>query len=442
MTRVGVIDWLTGIADRGRELLDFPLSVGPLSSGSERNKSLVTLCHDLASRSGEATGTALARAVAEQWQSLPAEERPTFFQALLTEFSADREAVATALARWQADPGEATLGALHQACEPKRQDLLRRINMAPDGTRAVVDMRHTLLGLLKDHPELAPIDDDLRHLLTSWFNRGFLELRRVDWRTSASVLEKLIRYEAVHAIQGWDDLRRRLAADRRCFAFFHPALDDEPLIFVEIALVNGLADSVQTLLEPGEDPGAPKTADTAIFYSISNCQDGLRGISLGNFLIKQVVEELRREMPNLKVFSTLSPIPGFVGWLRSRRKGPEAEKAQAVLAVLDRDGWHDDAALAESIRDPMMRLCAAYLAHGRRGMAPLDPTARFHLGNGATLERLNWLGDTSPKGLRQSGGIMVNYLYRLSDIERNHEALMAEGRIAASRAVLSLAGKP
>ncbi|WP_413208111.1 malonyl-CoA decarboxylase [Rhodospirillum sp. A1_3_36] len=436
MTRVGVIDWLTGIADRGRELLDFPLS-----QGSDRERTLLGLCHDLASRSGEATGTALAREVAAQWHLLPKGDRPAFFRALLDEFSVDAKALEAAIARWREAPDEAALTALHQAAEPARQDLLRRINMAPDGTEAVVDMRLALLGLLKDHPDLAPLDDDLRHLLSSWFNRGFLELRRIDWRTSASVLEKLIRYEAVHEIDGWDDLRRRLAADRRCFAFFHPALEDEPLIFVEIALVKGLASSVQALLEPGEDPDAPKTADTAIFYSISNCQEGLRGISLGNFLIKQVVEELRREMPNLKTFSTLSPIPGFVGWLRSRRKGAEAEKAKALLAVLDQDGWQEDTALAESIREPMTRLCAAYLYHGRRGKAPLDPTARFHLGNGATLERVNWLGDTSAKGLRQSGGMMVNYLYRLSDIERNHEALMAEGKVAASRAVLSLAGK-
>lgn len=303
-------------------------------------------------------------------------------------------------------------------------------------------MRETLIGLLKTNRDLEPLNADIQHLLTSWFNRGFLELRHIDWDTSAAILEKLIRYEAVHEIQGWDDLRRRLATDRKCFAFFHPAIPDDPLIFVEVALVHGLADSVQALLAPEIDEKAPETAKTAIFYSISNCQAGLKGISFGNFLIKQVVEELKREFPQLKQFATLSPIPGFMGWLRTRQKSKadDADLAGQVLEGLSQDGWIDDPEKVEALRKPTVALCATYLATCKRGKSPLDPTARFHLGNGAQLERLNWLGDTSIKGLRQAGGMMVNYAYHLDDIEKNHEALMNDGKIATSKSVAQLAG--
>ena len=260
---------------------------------------------------------------------------------------------------------------------------------------------------------MAPRDSDLRHLIASWFNRGFLELRRIDWNAPASVLEKLIQYEAVHEIQGWDDLRRRLAPDRRCFAFFHPSLPGDPLIFVEVALVRGLAGAIAPLLAP--ESGVPEAADTAIFYSISNCQDGLRGISFGNFLIKQVVEVLKQEMPHLRIFSTLSPMPGFRRWLERRADAPA-------------DPAHDEAAT--------IGLAALYLTNP--GPKASDPVARFHLGNGARLERINWMGNPAQRGMAESYGVMVNYLYDPDTIEENHEGYARGGIIARSAAVSAL----
>jgi malonyl-CoA decarboxylase len=437
MSGISVRNWISSIADRGRELLDLPLS-----TPQDPFLRLATLCHDLVSQKGEARGTALAREVVRGWENLKEDDHLRFFEMMQNEFSADQAAVIAAADAYKADPNEINLAALTQASEPDRQELLRRINMAPGGTRAIVDMRNSLLNLIKTNRHLEPLNADMQHLLTSWFNRGFLELRHIDWETSASILEKLIRYEAVHEIQGWDDLRRRLADDRKCFAFFHPAMPDDPLIFVEVALVHGLADSVQALLAPEIDETAQSKANTAIFYSISNCQTGLRGISFGNFLIKQVVEELKREFPKLDQFATLSPIPGFMGWLRTRQKSDndDAKQAADILAAMEDDSWVNDSTRADALKKPTLQLCARYLAHAKRGKSPLDPTARFHLGNGARLERLNWMGDISTKGLRQAGGLMVNYAYHLDNIERNHESLVNDGKIAVSRAVSQLAG--
>jgi len=437
MSGISVRSWISSIADRGRELLDLPIS-----TPQDPFAQLAAMCKDLVSQKGEARGTAAAREVVRLWENLPEKDHLRFFQMIQNDFSANRTEVTKAAEAFAKDPSEPNLAVLTKASEPVRQELLRRINMAPSGTRAIVDMRETLIGLLKTNRDLEPLNADMQHLLTSWFNRGFLELRRIDWDTSAAILEKLIRYEAVHEIQGWEDLRRRLATDRKCFAFFHPAIPDDPLIFVEVALVHGLADSVQALLAPEIDEKAPETAKTAIFYSISNCQAGLKGISFGNFLIKQVVEELKREFPQLKEFATLSPIPGFMGWLRTRQKSKadDAELAGKVLEGLSDEEWINDPEKVEALRKPTIALCATYLATCKRGKSPLDPTARFHLGNGAQLERLNWLGDTSNKGLRQAGGMMVNYAYHLDDIERNHEALMNDGKIATSKSVAQLAG--
>lgn len=437
MSGISVRSWISSIADRGRELLDLPLS-----TPQDPFAQLKAMCKDLVSQKGEARGTAVAREVVRMWETLPEADHLRFFEMMQNDFSANRTEVKKASEAFASDPSEANLAVLTHASEPARQELLRRINMAPGGTRAIVDMRETLLGLIKENRHLEPLDADMQHLLTSWFNRGFLELRHIDWDTSAAILEKLIRYEAVHEIKGWDDLRRRLATDRKCFAFFHPAIPDDPLIFVEVALVHGLADSVQALLAPEIDETAPEKANTAIFYSISNCQSGLKGISFGNFLIKQVVEELKREFPKLRQFATLSPIPGFMGWLRTRQKSKsdDADIAATVLAAMSDDDWIDDAEKVAELKKPAMMLCARYLATCKRGKSPLDPTARFHLGNGAQLERLNWLGDTSSKGLRQAGGMMVNYAYHLDDIERNHEALMNDGKIAVSKSVMQLTG--
>ncbi|WP_148301905.1 malonyl-CoA decarboxylase [Sneathiella glossodoripedis] len=327
------------------------------------------------------------------------------------------------------------------ALEPPRQELMRRINFAPRGTSAIVDMRKFLVSKLRDYPELNEVDRDLKHLLVSWFNRGFLEVRQINWRTPAVILEKLIEYEAVHEIKGWEDLRRRLEGDRRCFAFFHPALPDEPLIFVEVALVKGLASAVQPLLDLNSRKLDPTKADTAIFYSISNCQEGLKGISFGNFLIKQVVAELSAEFPNLKHFSTLSPVPGFMKWLdtvKGRAGKLSAGKTTKVKKFLQEEGWHLRDEMPEQLRDYLEHLMAHYLVNEKRNDRPLDPVSRFHLGNGARLERINWLGDISPNGLKQSAGMLVNYYYNLKDIEKNHEAYVNEKKVVASAQVIAL----
>jgi malonyl-CoA decarboxylase len=317
------------------------------------------------------------------------------------------------------------------------------MNMAPGSTGALIAMRSELTAHLHDEPELKLLDADLRHLFASWFNRGFLELRRIDWQSPAAVLEKLIAYEAVHEIKGWDDLRRRLAPDRRCFAFFHPALPGEPLIFVEVALVQGLATAMPPLLARETDEEAARAqaarADTAIFYSISNCQDGLRGISFGNFLIKQVVEELQAEFPQLKRFSTLSPVPGFRRWLL-QRLADGSDPDAALLPELERDGWWHDLAQSEKLRPTLMRLCALYLTRQPSPGSRIDPVARFHLGNGARLERINWLGNAARRALQESFGIMVNYLYDHDSIEDNHEAFVRDGTIVRSRDADALFG--
>jgi malonyl-CoA decarboxylase len=375
----------------------------------------------------------------------------SFFSYLATGFAPDAMRLSQAAKAYLSDPSPAAAQRLAEAAEPPRQELLRRMNMSPSGTATLVAMRRTLLEHVKERPELHTLDADLHHLLSSWFNRGFLELRRIDWRTSAAVLEKLIVHEAVHEIDGWDDLRRRLAADRRCFAFFHPALPGEPLIFVEVALVQGLASAVQPLLErEGASCGIAR-ADTAIFYSISNCQDGLRGISFGNFLIKQVVEELTAELPQVIQFATLSPVPGFRRWLerqpnqsddlltadeRAALAGAESSALDSTLlpAMLKTENWWEVPKRAEALAGPLTRLCALYLTtSGPEGA--LDPVARFHLGNGARLERINWLGNRAARGIRESFGLMVNYLYDLDSIEANHEAYVRDGTIVRSEIV-------
>jgi malonyl-CoA decarboxylase len=306
-------------------------------------------------------------------------------------------------------------------------------------------MRRYIIGALKDHPDWKTLDADLEHLFASWFNRGFLTLERIDWNTPAIVLEKLIEYEAVHEIRGWDDLRRRLADDRRCFAFFHPALPHEPLIFIEVALTKGISSAVQPLLATDAPQLDPEAIDTAIFYSITNCQVGLRGISFGNLLIKQVAQRLGLEFPRIRTFSTLSPIPSFGSWLRGVRQSladdPARASAAAELARLDTPDWYLNAAQAERLRKLLMPLAAHYFLNAKQNGEALDPVARFHLGNGARLYRLNWLSDVSPRGMRQSAGMMVNYLYRVDEVERNHEMYVRDQRVVASRELQRLAGE-
>jgi malonyl-CoA decarboxylase len=411
---------------------------GSTSSPVDRAKQLAAA---LLSERGEASGAQVARELHHVLRTLDADGRHNFQRYLAREFQPDEAALRRAAKRYLADATGEAAAALGQAADPPRQELLRRMNMAPGGTGALIAMRSEITAHLHDEPELKLLDADLRHLFASWFNRGFLVLRRIDWQSPAAVLEKLIAYEAVHEIKGWDDLRRRLARDRRCFAFFHPALPGEPLIFVEVALVQGLATAMPPLLAGETDEEAAQAraacADTAIFYSISNCQDGLRGISFGNFLIKQVVEELQAELPQLNRFSTLSPAPGFRRWLM-QRLADGRDPGAAFSAELERDGWWRDLVQSEKLRPTLMRLCTLYLTQPQSPGGRIDPVARFHLGNGARLERINWLGNVAPRAIQESFGIMVNYLYDHDSIEDNHEAFVREGTIVRSPEVDAL----
>jgi len=403
------------------------------------------LAAKLLSQRGEASGALVARQLHDALRTLDATDRHNFQRYLATEFQPDNAALRAAANRYLTDSTADAAAALARAADPPRQELLRRMNIAPGGTGALIAMRSEIAARLRGEPDLKLLDADLQHLFASWFNRGFLELRRIDWQTPAAVLEKLIAHEAVHEIKGWDDLRRRLAPDRRCFAFFHPALPGEPLIFVEVALVDGLAASMPPLLSLDTDEAAARAqalrADTAIFYSISNCQDGLRGVSFGNFLIKQVVEDLQAEFSQLKRFSTLSPAPGFRRWL-TQQLAEETNPDVGLAPELERDGWWRDPQQSEPLRAALMRHCATYLTRRPSPEERIDPVARFHLGNGARLERINWLGDASPRGLQESYGVMVNYLYDHDSIEDNHEAFARDGTIVRSPQVDALMQAP
>jgi malonyl-CoA decarboxylase len=429
-------DLLSTISERGRTLLRRGGSSDTRLDASE----LLTLCEALLSGRGEASGIAIARDVFDGYHELDAAGRQSFFAALARDFGPDREKLSKAIESWRARPSDDDASDLHFASEPRRQELIRRLNRAPGGTSELVSMRADLLSLMKGNKDLAALDRDVVHLLSSWFNRGFLVLRRIDWSTPANILEQIIRYEAVHEIRDWNDLRRRIdPIDRRCYAFFHPQLSDEPLIFVEVALTEAIPTAIAPLLAAERQPVPVERARTAVFYSISNTQKGLGGISFGSFLIKQVVEELRRELPKLDTFITLSPVPGFMNWLKQAEDVPVSDEERTLLENLDKPDWFEDAELTAQLRAVLEPLAAHYFLKARTSKGRLiDSVARFHIGNGARLERIDWLGDLSPKGLRESAGIMVNYLYRLDDIEKNHEAYANQGEIASSSAVKKL----
>src|SRR6201997_5438935 len=429
-------DLLATISERGRTLL----RRGKPDDGKEDAAGLIELCEALLSGRGEASGTAMAREVLDSYHDLDVAERRAFFHALAQNFGPDQDKVNKAIEAWKAAPGDGNGGALHFASEPRRQELIRRLNRAPGGTGALVEIRADLLTLLDGHNDLAALDRDIVHLLGSWFNRGFLVLRRIDWSTPANILEQIIRYGAVHEIRDGDELRRRIdPVDRRCYAFFHPALADAPLIFVEVALTETIPGAIAPLLAVNRQPVPTDRARTAVFYSISNTQRGLGGISFGNFLIKQVVEELRRELPKLDTFVTLSPVPGFMSWVERANDVPLSDEDRVVLKHLDEASWFERADLASQLRGVLEPLAAYYFLKARSSKGRvIDSVARFHLGNGARLERINWLGDLSPKGLRESASVMVNYLYRLDDIEENHEAFANDGEVVASNAVKKL----
>ena len=417
----------------------------------------------LAGRGGEVSARNRAAKLAQSYQLLDEAGRKQFLQALAS-FDSDPEAVARAYdaVRDAADPAERATAkaALRKALEPPRLKLLMQFTSIPAGPKFLVDLRAFLMTVRKDDKMLSALEADLRSLLAAWFDVGFLELARIDWHSPAALLEKLVDYEAVHAIRSWRDLKNRLDSDRRCYAFFHPRMPGEPLIFVEVALVRGLAGSVQNLLDEKAPVQDAKQADTAIFYSISNCQQGLNGISFGNFLIKRVVEELSTELRNLKTFATLSPVPGFRRWLDEKLAADEpgllsddeasslqsampAEGGAASLAaILNKRHWWREAGLRKTAEPVLVRLCARYLLlESARGSAKRarDPVAHFHLSNGARLERINLPGDTSDKGAKESATLMVNYLYDPAKIEDWHEDYAGEGKRNASTTVRKLA---
>ena len=413
-------------------------------------RTLLTDCQRLLSERGEANSASIARDLVSRFNRLPDDQRGLFFERLAIDFSPDPKAVLQSAQAYASNPNAANLVRLGQLAEPPRQELLRRINRLPGGTASIVAMRHALLPQLPKQPELQALAADFQHLLSSWFNPGFLELQRVDWNSPAQLLEQIIRHESVHAIDGWDDLRRRLQPDRRCFAFFHPQLPGEPLIFVEVALLPEMPQAIAPLIDKKATPLPPSTFKVAAFYSISNCQPGLRGVSLGNFLIKRVAETLAAELPQLRTFCTLSPIPGFAAWVRAgavcdglpRTRQQHLDEARSTVD----DAFGGDLnrlanapilrTLPEQVGQALTRLAAVFLA----SVSPTpqgDPVARFHLDNGARLERLNHCGDLSAKGVRQSFGMMVNYLYDLQKVEVHHEKFL-RAEVAHSRAIGAL----
>ena len=413
---------------------------------SRTTRKLASVCRDLLSDDDGISNSARATEAIRLYETLDHPGRLAFFELLIHDFSPSPDDVGGAADAYRREPSSENLRSLQRVVEPPRRELFRRLNMAAGGTQALIEMRRLALSELESKPDLELIEGDLGDLLASWFNSGFLAMERIDWNSPAVVLEKLIEHEAVHQIQGWPDLRRRLEADRRCYGFFHAALPNDPLIFIEVALTRGISDRIQPLLDPDAPVDADGSADSAIFYSITNCQPGLRGVPLGSSLIKQVVEDLRKHLPRLKTFATLSPIPGFRKWLAQQRESPETvlvavmadDETVRALAILDQHQPAESEWPAE-LKQRLLAICAWYLLNGKRDSEPLDAVARFHLRNGARVERINWLGDPSPGGMRQSGGMMVNYVYDLGDLQHNHELFARGGEVAASGRVERLA---
>ena len=411
------------------------------------------MCRHLLSERGEASQTALAEEIINAYRAMNAGQRLQFFEMLSHDFAPDQTTLLRAVSDYQHSPGPSTLAALSAAVESPRQELFRRINTAPRGTETLIALREHL-STSKNSGDFAVIDFDLKHLFRSWFNRGFLHLERISWQTSALILEKLIGYESVHEINGWPDLRRRLEEDRRCFAFFHPALVEDPIIFVEVALSKGLTGDLEPLLDIQAPVLASETADTAIFYSINNCLRGLRGVPFGNFLIKQVVSELANELPNIQVYSTLSPLPQFSRALRDQRNedgfthyrisrlladdsrnltqaARRRDPVEALLQLLEEPLAHRNV-----LAKPLERLALAYLTQVREGGKLYDPVATFHLSNGARLERINSFGNLRSYGLKASFGVTANYRYLPAELEENHERFV-RGEIQVANGLVS-----
>ena len=421
-------------------------------------RTLVSEC--LIEKGGAVSARKRAARLGAIYINLDLDQRRRYLTILADCLSQDRAGMVKAAKNFLAAPDAPKAAqTLRRAIQSSHRMLLKQFNALPDGIHFLVNMRADLLDCMGDDSTLRALDGELSSLLADWFDIGFLELVRIGWDSPASLLEKLVDYEAVHEIDSWQDLRNRLESDRRCYAFFHPGMPNEPLIFIEIALVNGISSSIQALLDTEAPQIDPHSADTAIFYSISNTQKGLRGISFGNFLIKRVVEDLRRELPNLKNYSTLSPLPGFSRWLKAKLDsgdGPDhvADLRKAVRLVADETGmalsldeimdqndWYTSSANSDLLQEPLLRLCAFYLHARRSNNVCLDPVEHFHLGNGAVLEKINWQGDVSDNGVRQAYSLMVNYLYKLDEIEKNHEAYAAQQQIVTSARVTRLLKK-
>ena len=435
-------------------------TVGPsLDAGLDDVRAQIDACLD--GRGGDVSTRARAAELGETYLVLNTDGRRRFLHLLAEEYDVKAADVDAAIETRQratdATGRRRAEQALREALVPPRVRLLSQFNGLRQGVKFLVDLRAELIELAREDPQLHVLDGEVRDLLASWFDIGFLQLTRITWGTPAALLEKLIAYEAVHAVRSWEDLKKRLGSDRRCYAFFHPNMPDEPLIFVQVALVTGLADNVQVLLDEHAPATAPERADSAIFYSISNCQLGLAGVGFGDFLIKRVADDLSRDWPNLKTFATLSPIPGLGAWLatldntrltallgeadlqRLERLADTQDDSNPLGVLLANEHWRSDETLVDALQAPLLTLAAHYLLNEKRNGHALDRVAHFHLTNGARVERLNWRADTSERGLAQSAGMMVNYRYQLDDVEKNHEAYTGSGRVTAAAAVRKLA---
>ena len=421
---------ISSIIDRGASFTTF-----------NDDRTIERLCDDLLSSKGDVSSRRIGSAILTRYQELDAEGKLSFFQLLCSQMDLDIAAVSQAVTDYGDERSVENLAALSAAAEAPRQELLRRLNHVPGATSALVSMRKDLLDLLPANPELKRIDLDFTHLFVSWFNLGFLVVRPISWQSPANILAKIIQYEAVHAIEDWDDLRRRLQPDdRRCFAFFHPAMPDEPLVFVEVALCRGIPKSVQDVLQDERSELDHEEVDTAVFYSISNCQQGLRGISFGNFLIKQVVADLSAQLPHLKIFVTLSPIPGFSRWLSDAASPVSADFVESLHQYTLDAAAGGDPELVQTSSNHLQALAAQYLLAAKRDDGlPLDPVARFHLSNGASVLDIHILADTSVNGLKNSYGLMVNYHYDMNRVESLHETFAQSGDVVASKPVSQLA---
>lgn len=449
------------VAFSGAKGMNLDLQKPTKSDLAALNKHL-TAC--LEAPGGEVSARARAADLGRLYLHQTAKGREEFLKALARDFGVRREAVQSALGKLEDNPEGSQAHYLAErelkaALTPDSIRILRLFNSLSNGVKFLVDMRADLLALEERDPATEALNAHLKDLLSSWFDPGFLDLERITWKSSAALLEKLIAYEAVHEIRSWDDLRNRLDSDRRCYALFHPRMPEEPLAFVEVALGDGLAGSIQHLLDESAPAFDTSRADTAIFYSISNTQKGLQGIAFGEYLIKLVVQRLKTEMPQVRRYATLSPVPALSGWLKSlseerirallpadQRKAlceaaGESESADALQVFLTQPDHLLNTETAEAIREPLLALAARYFQEKREDGQPLDPVARFHLRNGARLERINWLGDRSTRGLGQSLGIMVNYGYRPDELEKNHEVYVNEGRVVLASEIKSLLRK-